>query len=145
MYDHISQLMDGAETRILAHEIYTGGHLTEFLTNACAASNLNFESAYVEALARGLYRVLGEAYQKALASIIRMLREDIMRGLIETTGDLEFYFESVARTEIPLMPRDKVIVDLRIDSRQAGLYELLEKVANPAAAKYMACVPEQVA
>ena len=68
-----------------------------------------------------------------------------MSGLIETTGDLEFYFESAARNEIPLMPQKKVIVDLRIDARQAGLYELLEKVTNAAAAKYVACVPEQLA
>lgn len=145
MSHQLNQLMDRAETRILAHEIYTGGQLTEFLENACAASNLNFRSAYVEALARGLYRVLGEAYQKALDSIIRMVKEDIMSGLIETPGDFEFYFESAARNEIPLMPRNKVIVDLRIDARQAGLYELLEKVTNAAAAKYMPCVPAQVA
>jgi hypothetical protein len=43
------------------------------------------------------------------------------------------------------MPQNKVIVDLRIDARQAGLYELLEKVTNAAAAKYVARVPEQVA
>src|ERR1700751_4116013 len=123
MSHQLNQLMDRAETRILAHEIYTGGALTEFIEDECKALTLNFQLAYAEALARGLYRVLGEAYQKALDSIIRMVKEDIMGGLIETTGDLEFYFESAAaRNEIPLMPQKKVIVDLRIDARQAGLY-----------------------
>jgi hypothetical protein len=143
MSHQLNQLMDRAETRILAHEIYTGGALTEFIEHECKALTLNFQLAYAEALARGLYRVLGEAYQKALDSIIRMVKEDIMSGLIETPGDFEFYFECSARNEIPLMPRDKVIVDLRIDTRQAGLYELLEEATNAAAAKYMACVRER--
>ena len=145
MSHQLNQLMDRAETRILAHEIYTGGALTEFIEDECKALTLNFQLAYAEALARGLYRILGERYQKALTSTIRMVREDIMSGLIETTSDLEFYLESAARTYVPWMPREKAILDLRIDARQAGLYELLEDVTNAAAAKYMPSVPAQVA
>jgi hypothetical protein len=130
MSDHFNQLMDRAETRILAHEIYTGGALTAFLEKECRALNLNFESAYTEALSRGLYRVLGERYQKVLTSTIRMAEEDIRSGLIENMADLRFYFESVARNYVPRMPREKVVVDLTIDARQAGLFELLENSSN---------------
>jgi hypothetical protein len=130
MSDHFNQLMDRAETRILAHEIYTGGALTAFLEKECGALNLNFEFAYTEALSRGLYRVLGERYQKVLTSTIRMAEEDIRSGLIENMADLRFYFESVARNYVPRMPREKVVVDLTIDARQAGLFELLENSSN---------------
>jgi hypothetical protein len=59
-----------------------------------------------------------------------MAEEDIRSGLIENMADLRFYFESVARNYVPRMPREKVVVDLTIDARQAGLFELLENSSN---------------
>lgn len=129
MSDHFNQLMYRAETRILARDIYTGGALTEFLEKECEASNLNFNSAYAEALERGLYRFLGEQYQAALTFTIQQASEDIIDGLIQNKDDLRLYFESVAGNSIAQMPSKKVIVDLTIDARQAGLFDLLESLS----------------
>jgi hypothetical protein len=130
-----------AETRILARNIYTGGALTEFLEKECEASNLNFDLAYAEALARGLYRFLGEQYQAALTFTIQQAAEDIIGGLIENKADLRFYFESAARNSISHMPREKAIRDLTIDARQAGLFDLLESLSGA----IWPCVPPVVA
>ena len=132
MRDKLSQLISLAWTRVLTQAIYKGGALTVFLERECQEQGIQFEVAYAEALSSGLYRYLGSRYQSALTAVIGKARDSIDFGLILDEDELRRYLDDAAHSAIPHMPSEKVLVDLMIDARQSGLFDLLVNVNKPA-------------
>ncbi len=100
----------------------------EYLSfRASLDESLSVEQLQREAVNQGLYHYLGGKYALALSSSIALAEGAILYGLIDSANELASFFQSTAVSLERFRCEEKALWELRIDARQNGLYNLLER------------------
>jgi hypothetical protein len=132
-----------AEDEINSGKILTAGMLTAYFQRVVAEHNYVTERELVDlALKRGLYSILGRKYQQQLDKILYAAKKEIMAGQITSSTLLRVFLDGESHGITGGYDREKVKVDLLIDARQKGLYDLLPELQRPLAATVDCGLPE---
>lgn len=124
--DPIVEIVLAAEREVLAHTIESTRDLRAYL--CLRGGEAGLENLQEEAVARGLYRYMGERYSKKLASTLSRTRRCILAGRIRTDDELRFHLTTTASTFMRFRDVELVVNDFLIEARQTGLYSLIEQV-----------------
>lgn len=126
--DFVNTVLSSAKNRIMALEIANTAMLTDFLEEAAAIDlTLTSRELIDEAIKAGLYAFMGKQYQLGLDYIIGLASDAIAHGLITSESGLASYLTRKAPLIANGIDAERVLMDLKIDARQGGLFERIRE------------------
>ena len=122
------QIMEEARKRVLTRQICNNNELVAFLEKA-ATIDASVTSAELkdEAIRRGFYAHFGKRYALLLQASIDLAKDAIECRMVPDPEELDIFLEGAVDFFKDSRTPEKVNMDLRIEARQAGLYDVVER------------------
>ncbi len=119
-------IVEKARRLILDHKLRSGPALMEYFASRVALDpSLDPDGLQKEAVARGLYRYMGERYLLALKFALSCAEAGIKLDVIRSDEELARFLERASHAMAPFGHCGKVLADLKIEACQLGLHALL--------------------